>query len=236
LELIWALIMGVARNVAREDRNFRPERNSVVGDRKGKWGEKGVMGIGLKGKTLGLMGFGRLGQSTAKIAQVFGMSILTWSPHLTRERIDESSIPNVELATSKSDLLGRSDILSIQLVLSPSTKHIITKTDLDQVKPGSLLVNTSRGPLIKEKDLIEALKEGAEGKGPLAGAALDVFETEPLEEDSPLRTLDNVLLSPHMGYVTRDGMQSFYENTVENILDWLNGQVKPERLLKERKW
>ncbi|KAJ3908642.1 D-isomer specific 2-hydroxyacid dehydrogenase [Lentinula edodes] len=212
VEHIWALIMSVARQIVAEHINIRmgnPQWQTVVP-------------IGLAGSTLGLIGVGRLGSATAKIAKVFGMKVIGWSPNLTPERAEAQG---VEFIASKQELLGRSDIVSLHLVLSERTTKIINAADLASMKMSAYLINTSRGPLIDEPALVDALKNKK-----IAGAGLDVFEQEPLPLDHPLRFLDNVTLSPHNGYVNQSNYEVFWTETVENISGYLEG--KPRSLLQ----
>ncbi|KAJ4002415.1 D-isomer specific 2-hydroxyacid dehydrogenase [Lentinula boryana] len=212
VEHIWTLIMSVARHIVVEHINIRTSNP--------RW--QTVVPMGLAGSTLGLIGVGRLGSETAKIAKVFGMKVIGWSPHLTPERAEAQG---VEFIASKQELLSRSDIVSLHLVLSESTTKIINAADLDLMKASSFLINTSRGPLIDEAALVEALKNKK-----IAGAGLDVFEQEPLPLDHPLRFLDNVTLSPHNGYVNETNYKVFWTSTVENIKGYLDG--KPRSLLE----
>ncbi|KAJ3763062.1 D-isomer specific 2-hydroxyacid dehydrogenase [Lentinula raphanica] len=210
-EHIWAMIMSVARQIAVEHTNIR---NSNL-----RW--QTVVPMGLAGSTLGLIGVGRFGGATAKIAKVFGMKVIGWSPHLTPERAEAQG---VEFVSSKRELLSRSDIVSLHMVLSESTTKMINAADIASMKPSAFFINTSRGPLVDEAALVEALK-----KKTIAGAGLDVFEQEPLPLDHPLRALDNVTLSPHNGYVNDTNYKVFWTETVENISSYLEG--KPQRLL-----
>jgi len=210
LEHIWALILATARYVVSEHVSTQAANP--------QW--QNAIPIGLSGKTLGLVGLGRLGQSTAQIAKAFNMKVLAWSPHLTRERADAAG---VDFASSKSELFKFSDIVSIQMVLSPETKGMVTLEDLKHMKPTALLINTSRGPLVDEAALCEVLRDGK-----IAGAGLDVFDVEPLPLDHPLRKLPNVTLSPHLGYVADDAYKVFWEQTVENIHAFLAGSPKRE--------
>ncbi|KAJ3734738.1 D-isomer specific 2-hydroxyacid dehydrogenase [Lentinula guzmanii] len=212
VEHIWTLIMSVARHIVLEHINIRTSNP--------QW--QTVVPMGLAGSTLGLIGVGRLGSETAKIAKVFGMKVIGWSPHLTPERAEAQG---VEFIASKQELLSRSDIVSLHLVLSESTTKIINAADLDLMKASSFLINTSRGPLIDEAALVEALKNKK-----IAGAGLDVFEQEPLPLDHPLRFLDNVTLSPHNGYINETSYKVFWTSTVENIKGYLDG--KPRSLLE----
>lgn len=144
------------------------------------------------------------------------MNVIAWSPNLTSERAEAA---NVEFAKSKEELLQRSDVVSIHMVLSPATRHLLTAEDLSHMKSTAFLVNTSRGPIVDETALIEALKARK-----IAGAALDVFDIEPLPQDHELRKLDNVLLSPHMGYISDENYQEFYSQTAENVLNFIQGR------------
>ncbi|KAJ4486014.1 D-isomer specific 2-hydroxyacid dehydrogenase [Lentinula aciculospora] len=212
VEHIWTLIMSVARSIVVEHLNIR------IGNP--RW--QTVVPMGLAGSTLGLIGVGRLGSATAKIAKVFGMRVIGWSPNLTPERAEAQG---VEYIASKRELLGQSDIVSLHLVLSESTTKIINAADLNSMKTSAFLINTSRGPLIDEQSLVKALKNKE-----IAGAGLDVYEQEPLSLDHPLRFLDNVTLSPHNGYVNQSNYKVFWTDTVENIRGYLEG--KPCSLLE----
>ncbi|THH33554.1 hypothetical protein EUX98_g657 [Antrodiella citrinella] len=207
-EHIWALILSTARYIVTEHAGVRASRQL--------W--QSTIPVGLQGKTLGLVGVGKLGQKTAKIAQVFGMKVIGWSPHLTRERAEAAGVGFVE---TKAELLQSSDIVSIQMVLSESTVHLIKAEDLALLKPSAIFINTSRGPLVDEDALVEVLQ-----KKKIAAAGLDVFDLEPLPLDHPLRGLDNVTLSPHMGYVSDDNYKVFWAHTVENIVAFLDGSAK----------
>jgi len=212
LEHIWALILATARSLVIEDRNMRA----------GKVQWQSTIPMGLSGRTLGLVGVGGLGSRTVKIAKAFDMKIIGWSPHLTRERAMEAG---VELAQSKEELFKQSDIVSLHLVLSESTERIITAADLDLMEPTAFLINTSRGPLVDEAALVDVLQ-----RRKIAGAGLDVYDVEPLPLDHPLRTLDNVTLSPHTGYVSDTNYEAFWRGTVENIAAFLDG--KPKNVLQ----
>jgi phosphoglycerate dehydrogenase-like enzyme len=206
-EFTWALILAMVRNVAAESRSLRA----------GHW--QTSIGGDLEGKTIGLMGLGRLGSATAKVALAFGMKVIAWSQNLTREVAEDRGARLV----SKEDVLREADILSIHLVLSRRTKGIVGAPEIALMKPTAYLVNTSRGPVVDEQALIDALKNRT-----IAGAALDVYDTEPLPELHPFRSLDNVLATPHVGYVTKRTYELFYRDTVENIAEWLIG--KPVRV------
>ncbi|TFK77196.1 hypothetical protein BDN72DRAFT_753714 [Pluteus cervinus] len=210
-EHIWALIMAVTRRIAEEDRNVRAKNP--------QW--QTLIPIGLAGKTLGLVGFGRLGSDAAKIAKLFNMRVIAWSPNLTPERTTEQG---VEFAGSKENLLRTSDIVSVHLVLSERSRGIITADDLTLMKPTAFFINTSRGPLVDEQGLVQILKDGK-----IAGAGLDVFNVEPLPLDHPFRDLPNVTLSPHNGYVNDTNYEAFCSGTAEDVEAFLDG--KPVRVI-----
>lgn len=201
IELTWALIMASARNLTSEAASLRA----------GGWQQ--TVGYELKGKTLGVLGLGRIGGKIARIAQTFDMNVITWSDRTTKEKADEVGATLVP----KDQLFGQADILTIHLVLADATRGLVGANELAQMKVTSWLVNTSRGPIVDEGALIQALKEKR-----LAGAALDVFNVEPLPEDHPFRTLNNVVATPHLGYVSREQFEVFYSDTVQNIATWLN--------------
>lgn len=203
-EHTWALILGLARHLVTEANALRAG---------GRW--QSTVGVDLQGKTLGLVGLGRLGGRVARVAQAFGMDVLAWSQNLTPERTDELG---VRLAPSLGDLLGASDIVSIHLVLSRRTRGLIGAAELARMKPSALLVNTSRGPIVDEAALVDALRRAT-----IAGAAVDVFETEPLPADHPMRTAPNLLATPHLGYVTADNYAVFFRDAVEDIAAFLAG-------------
>ena len=208
-EHTWAMLMALARQVAHDDRMMR----------EGKWQTR--IGIDLMGRTLGIIGLGKLGSQVSGVAKVFGMDVIAWSPNLTEERCADVG---VRKADSKEDLLRQSDIVSVHVVLSDRSRGLIDAAALAEMKPTALLVNTSRGPIVDEDALIDALKNNR-----IAGAAVDVFEPEPLPADHPIRTLDNILLTPHMGYVTEETYKLFYGEMVEDIKAWHAGE--PVRLL-----
>lgn len=215
-EQTWALILGVAKKVAEGDANVK----------KGAW-QNGLVSI-LAGKTLGLLGLGKLGTQCAVTGKLgFGMKILCWSENLTQEKADKAAesrgLPqgSFQVAASKEQLFQRADILSVHYVLSDRSRGIIGKQELDWMKSTAILVNTSRGPLIDEVSLVDALKEKR-----IRGVGLDVFDTEPLPDDSIWRSRDwpdgvTVLISPHMGYVVEETMESWYEQTADNIKRFL---------------
>jgi phosphoglycerate dehydrogenase-like enzyme len=202
-EFTWALLMAIARNIPQESGQVRS----------GHW--QTTIGTDLKGKTIGILGLGNIGSKIAGYALAFEMKVLAWSPNLTKEKAEAAGA----VLVSKNTLFSNSDFLSIHLVLSNQSKGIIRKEDLSLMKPTAYLINTSRGPLIIEEDLIQILKERK-----IRGAALDVFDTEPLPPKHPFRTLDNVLATPHIGYVTEDTYKVFYEDTIQTIQDWIRSR------------
>jgi phosphoglycerate dehydrogenase-like enzyme len=204
IEFTWAAILGLARNIANEAASVRD----------GGW----QLGLGteLRGKTLGILGLGSIGSRVARIAQAFGMSVIAWSQNLTEEAASALDVRRV----TKDELLAQSDFLTIHTRLSERTRGLIGVAELAAMKPGARLINSSRGPIVDEQALIDALSEGR-----LAGAAVDVYETEPLPADHPFRTLPNVLATPHVGYVTEEMYRTFYGDTVGNIVAWLDGRA-----------
>jgi|TARA_B110000444_G_scaffold207904_1_gene202080 phosphoglycerate dehydrogenase-like enzyme len=207
-EITWALILGLYRNMKQEvDNMFQ-----------GYW--QTTIGFELKGKILGLIGLGKIGTQVAKVAKAFGMEVCAWSENLNLSHANEVGV----LPMSKEDLLKNSDIISIHLVLGDRYKNLITKKELSMMKKTSFLINTSRGVIINEKDLIEALKDDK-----IAGAGLDVYEKEPLPQDHKLRFLSNALLLPHIGYVTAENYSKFYLQMIENLISCL--KEKPIRTL-----
>jgi phosphoglycerate dehydrogenase-like enzyme len=203
IELTWALILASARNLVAENASLRA----------GGW--QRLIGDDLAGRTLGVLGLGNVGGAVAKIGKAFGMQVIAWSQNLTAERAAEADAALV----SQEDLFRRADILTIHLVLSRRTRGLVGAPELALMKPTARLVNTSRGPLVIEADLIAALRSGK-----IAGAAIDVFDQEPLPSDHPFRSLPNLLATPHIGYVSRDLYQRFYQDTVGNIRQWLERQ------------
>jgi phosphoglycerate dehydrogenase-like enzyme len=203
IELTWGLILAILRHIPAEFASVQ----------RGEW--QISVGGDLEGKTMGLVGLGNIGAKIAKIAHAFGMNILAWSQNLTREAAEKHGA----LLVSKEELFSASDIVTIHLVLSPRTKGIVGKTEIGLMKPTAYLVNTSRGPLVDENALIEALK-----KQSIAGAALDVYDIEPLPASHPFRSLDRLLVTPHIGFVTNETYKIFYRDTVTNIAAWLAGR------------
>ena len=172
------------------------------------------MGHGLGGKTLGVIGLGRLGGQVATIGKAFGMEVIAWSQNLTEARCAEIGV----VLSSKAAIMAEADVITIHLVLSERTRGLITAADLALMKPDARLINTSRGPIVEEAALIEVLERRA-----IAGAALDVFDIEPLPADHVFRRLENIVLSPHLGYVTVENYRGYYGGAVENIQAWLAG-------------
>ena len=207
-ELTWGLILSLLRHIPDEDQATRAGRWQVS------------MGLGLNGKTLGLMGLGRLGSEVARVGNAFQMDVIAWSQNLTAERAAERGATLV----SKDELLARADILSIHLVLSARSRGLIGHQELNRMKPTAYLINTSRGPIVDEAALIAALHDGT-----IAGAGLDVFDEEPLPLDHPLRRTANTVITPHIGYVTQETYTVFFAETVENIQAFLHGA--PVRVL-----
>jgi phosphoglycerate dehydrogenase-like enzyme len=202
VELTWALILGLARSVAAEDAAIRA----------GGW--QTDVGTGLSGKTLGIVGLGRIGRRVARIAPAFRMATVAWSENLDP---DEAAARGVR-PVSKAELFACSDVVSIHLVLSSRTRGLVGRAELDAMRPTALLVNTSRGPIVDEEALVEVLTRGR-----IAGAALDVYGTEPLPADSPIRLAPRTLLTPHIGYVTRESYSLFYRDVVEDIVAFWDG-------------
>lgn len=205
LELTWALLMAIAKKIPQENANLRA----------GGWQK--MVGNDLKGKTLGILGLGNLGSQVAAVAKVFGMDVIAWSQNLTLETAQAGGARYV----SKEVLFQESDYLTVQMVLSERSKGIVGASDLNLMKSTAYIINTSRGPLIDEKALIEALQQNK-----IAGAALDVFDKEPLDENHPFRTLTNVLATPHIGFVTEDTYNLFFNDIVEILMKWLPNHPK----------
>ncbi|WP_409522538.1 D-2-hydroxyacid dehydrogenase family protein [Nitrincola sp. MINF-07-Sa-05] len=204
-ELTWALILGLARHITTEHAALRSN---------GPW--QSTLGVSLHGKTLGLLGLGKIGEAVARVGQAFGMQVVAWSQNLTQER---TNAVGVSLAASKEDLLSRSDVVSIHLVLSERTCGLVGAKELGLMKPSAFLVNTSRAAIIDQAALIHALEQGL-----IAGAGLDVFEQEPLPGDDPMRSLPNLLATPHLGYVADANYQYYFSQAVEDIHAFLAGE------------
>jgi phosphoglycerate dehydrogenase-like enzyme len=201
-EHTWALILALTKQIPKEDRLMKA----------GGW-QQGF-GIGLNGKTLGVLGLGRLGSKVARVALAFDMEVIAWSENLTPERAREAGCERVE----KAELFARADVLTIHQLLSPRSRGLVGAAELALMKPEAYLVNTSRGPIVDEAALLDVLRSRR-----IAGAALDVFDVEPLPADHALRDLDNVVLTGHTGYVVREFHQLVYTQAVENIQSWQGG-------------
>jgi phosphoglycerate dehydrogenase-like enzyme len=201
-EMAWGLIFAVAKRIGIEDRVIRA----------GGW-QTGFP-VPLGGKTLGLLGAGHLGGAMVPVAKALGMDVIAWSQNLTAERCDELGARKV----TKDELLSASDILGVFLVFSERSRNTLRAVDLAKMRPGAILVNISRGPLVEEAALIEALRSGR-----LAGAGLDVFDREPLPADHPFRSLDNVVVTPHIGYVTEDGFRTAWQRMSQDVAAYLAG-------------
>ena len=208
-EITWTLILGLMRNVRQEiDNMFQ-----------GYW--QTTVGFELKGKVLGLIGLGKIGSQVAKIAKAFDMQVVAWSENLNLSHANELGV----LPLSKEELLKQSDVISIHVVLGERYKNLIGKNEFKMMKKTCFIINTSRGPIVNEKDLISALEEDD-----IAGAGLDVYDTEPLPQDHKLRFLPNALLLPHLGFVTEENYSIFFNQMLENLNLCLEGKAK--RLLK----
>lgn len=207
-EITWALILGLVRNMKQEiDNMFQ-----------GYW--QTTIGSELKGKMLGIIGLGKIGTQVAKVAKAFGMEVCAWSENLNLAKARELEV----LPMSKEDLIKTADIISIHVVLSEKYKNLITKREFEMMKKSCFLINTSRGPIINEKDLIKALE-----KELIAGVGLDVYDKEPLSQDHKLRFFSNALLLPHIGYVTLENYSKFYLQMIENLEGCLEN--KPTRVI-----
>jgi phosphoglycerate dehydrogenase-like enzyme len=202
IEMTWALILASARHVAAESASLRS----------GGWQRS--IGNDLKGATLGVLGLGNIGGEVARIGQAFGMRVIAWSENLTAEKAAAVGAEHVQ----KNELFRQSDVLTIHLILSRRTRRLVGAAELALMKSTAWLVNTSRGPIVDEGALISALREHR-----IAGAAVDVFDVEPLPADHPYWSLDNILATPHIGYVSQHLYRTFYGDTVKNIVAWLDG-------------
>lgn len=211
-ELTWALILAHQRHVLQEAVNLRT---------RGKW--QSSVGVELAGRTLGVLGLGELGARVAKFGSAFGMEVLAWSQNLTDERCGEIGVRRAETLDA---LLQAADIVTVHLVLSQRTRHLIADKELELMKRTALLVNTSRAAIVSETALVRALENKTIG-----GAALDVFEQEPLPSDHPFRTMPQVTATPHIGYVTSDTYRAFFSDVVENIARWIADD--PVRLITD---
>jgi phosphoglycerate dehydrogenase-like enzyme len=202
VEMTWALILASARHVAAENASLRS----------GGWQRR--IGNDLKGKTLGVLGLGNIGGEVARIGHAFGMRVIAWSENLTAEK---ATAAGAELVR-KEELFRQSDVLTIHLVLGQRSRGLVGAAELALMKPRAWLINTSRGPIVDDSALTTALREHR-----IAGAAVDVFDVEPLPADHPYRSLDNMLATPHIGYVSQNLYRAFYGDTVRNIVAWLDG-------------
>src|SRR5579862_3012588 len=201
IEFTWALILASMRHIVTEN-------NSV---RSGGWQQ--TVGAELRAKTLGVLGLGRIGSEVARIGRAFGMNLIAWSQNMTPQAAEAVGAALV----SKNQLFEQADFLTIHVVFSSRTRGLVCAAELARMKPTARLVNTSRGPIVEERELIRVLKNKQ-----IAGAAIDVFNIEPLPPDHPFRALDNVLATPHIAYVSQDLYKTFYEDTVSNIGKWLD--------------
>ena len=207
-EHAWALILGLAKELPKEDQTMKT----------GGWQEG--FGIGLQGKTLGVLGLGKLGAQAATVGLAFNMDVIAWSPNLTEKRCDEVGVKLV----TKEELFCQSDVITIHMVLSERSRDLVDAAELSLMKSSAYLVNTSRGPIVNESALLDSLQNQR-----IAGAGLDVFDIEPLPKDHPLRGLDNAVLTGHTGYVIAELYDKVYGQAVEDIIGWMNNS--PIRLL-----
>ncbi len=207
-ELTWGLILALARHIPFEAENMR----------QGGW--QRTAGFTLAGKTLGLLGLGRQGRHMVPVAKAFGMDVIAWSQNLTADAAANAGVQRV----AKDELFAASDVLTLHLVLGERSRGVVGRRELALMKPTAILVNSARGPLVDEAALIDALRERR-----IAGAGLDVYATEPLPDRHPLRSLPNVVLTPHLGFSVREFYENAYGDTVENIEAFLAG--KPQRIL-----
>ena len=209
-ELTWALILALAKRIPEEDRATR----------EGHWGVR--PGLGLAGRTLGVVGLGKLGAAVARVGKTFDMRVVAWSQNLTDARAREIGVERVD----KDRLLRESDFVTLHVVLSDRTRGLIGAAEMAKMKPTAYLINTSRGPVVDEDALVEAVRTGV-----IAGAGLDVFGIEPLPPGHPLRTLPNSIVTPHVGGFVEENYRLWYGGAVEDILAWLDGA--PIRVMKE---
>lgn len=207
-EMTWGLLLALVRQIPREDRETR----------EGRW--QTSIGTALNGKVLGVIGLGRVGAMVARFGKAFGMEVIAWSRNLTDERCAEVGVKRA----SKEDLLTSADVITVHVVLGARTRGLIGANELRMMKPSAYLVNTSRGPVVDEEALVEALKHRS-----IAGAALDVFDSEPLPPDHPLRSLERTVITPHLGYVVEDNYRVIYGEAAEDVRAFLDGE--PVRVL-----
>ena len=212
-ELAWGLILSVARCIPQEDRAMR----------EGRWQTQ--LGVGLSGRKLGVIGMGRLGSRVARIGQAFGMELLAWSPWQTVERAAENNAKYLP----REQFFSQADVITIHIPLTEESVGLVNAQDLKNMKSSAYLINTARGPIVNEIDLVEALQAGS-----IAGAGLDVFDEEPLPSDHPLLKVPNTVLTPHIGFVSEESYRAFYTNGLDNIKAYLAGNptnmVNPEAL------
>lgn len=216
-ELTWGLMIATVRRISHEGRRMR----------EGAW--QSTVGLILEGRTLGLLGLGRIGRRMAEYARVFAMEVIAWSQNLTAEAAAAAGVQRVE----KDELFRRADIVSIHVRLSDRTRGLVTARELALMKPDAYLINTSRGPIVVEQDLVAALQSGR-----IAGAGLDVFDEEPPPPGHPFRTMGNVTVTPHLGYVTRETLSAFYGDTVEAVAAFAAGhpiRVANPQVLSQRR-
>jgi phosphoglycerate dehydrogenase-like enzyme len=209
VDLTWGLILSFARRIPEQERALR----------EGRW--QVALGTGLEGKTLGVLGLGNLGARVARVGAALGMRLVAWSPNLTDERAAEVGATKVD----KAALMAEADVLTLHVVLSDRSRGIVGADDIARMKPGAVIVNTSRGPLIDQPALVAALKEGR-----IAGAGLDVYDQEPLPPDHPILSAPNTVLTPHLGYVTEENYRVYFQGAVEAVEGYLKGN--PVRVLR----
>jgi phosphoglycerate dehydrogenase-like enzyme len=202
--LTMGLILELTRNIGRE--NARMHAGEAL---------QKFVGTEIEGKTLGIVGLGKLGSKVAGMAKVFGMNVIAWSPNLTAERCKEVGVGYA----SKEELFSTADVITVHMVLSQRSRGLVGAADLARMKPTGYLVNTARGPIVDEDALLETLQQRK-----IAGAAIDVFSVEPLPVDHPFRKLDNIVLTPHLGYVTAESFRNHYSQMVEGIDGWFKGE------------
>jgi phosphoglycerate dehydrogenase-like enzyme len=203
--LTMGLILELTRNIGRENARMH------AGERLQKF-----VGMEIEGRTLGVLGLGKLGSKVSKLGQAFGMNVIAWSPNLTPERCKEVGVGYA----SKEELFSNADIVTVHVVLSQRSRGLVGREDLARMKPTAYLVNTARGPIVDETALLETLQQRK-----IAGAGIDVFAVEPLPVDHPFRKLDNMVLTPHLGYVTEDSFRNHYSQMVEGIGAWIKGET-----------
>jgi phosphoglycerate dehydrogenase-like enzyme len=202
--LTMGLILELTRNIGRE--NARMHAGEPL---------QKFVGIEIEGKTLGVVGLGKLGAKVAGLAKAFGMNVIAWSPNLTPQRCEATGVGYA----TKEQLFATADIVTVHMVLSQRSRGLVGSEDLARMKPTAYLVNTARGPIVDEQALLQTLQQRK-----IAGAAIDVFSVEPLPSDHPFRQLDNIVLTPHLGYVTEEGLRAHYSQMVEGIDAWLGGE------------